>query len=338
MEGSPLYLEEAFGILTDDDLYPDCVLVKLAGLAGDGDLRALRAWVPRYPLTKSSIITCARQEVAAYGPDGRIAHLVFDLRGTGDSEGSQGDRNFAMDLQGIKAWAEERFGAVNFGFFGLPEGRGVVQMAPIRPGVAAEFYLYRPPGPGDAGASPPLIYLSTYGNFDRVDDALCAALAAQGYVVLGLDPLRYLLHASARERLLPADLAQDMTAFCAPIAEPPVLVGQPISAGLALLWASTVEKIGGVIAVGRAQAAFQPGHIFKNYNPHPFFLGRYASTITPRPVAFVLLEGHPLGGQTDELASLYETAREPRRFERAREVSPTFLLDLLSWLQKSGRQ
>jgi hypothetical protein len=337
MEGSPPYVEEAFGILTDDDLYLDCVLVKPAGLAGDGDLRALRAWVPRYPLTKSSVITCARQEVAASGPDGRIAHLVFDLRGTGESEGSQGDRDFALDLQAIKAWADERFGALNLGFFGLPEGRGAVQLAPIRPGVAVEFYHYQPAGPREAGSIPPLIYLSTYGSFDRVDDVLCASLAAQGYVVFGLDPLRYLLHASARQRLLPADLAQDMNTFCAPIAEPPVIVGQPVSAGLALLWASTVDKIGGVIAVGRAQAAFQPGHIFKNYNPHTFFLGRYASTITPRPAAFVLVEGHPLGGQADELASLYETAREPRRLERTREISPAFLLGLLSWLQESAR-
>ena len=72
------YIEETFGILTDDELYLDCILVKQANVS-DADLRVLRVWVPKYPLTKTSVLTCARQEVQSYGPDGTIAHLVFDL-------------------------------------------------------------------------------------------------------------------------------------------------------------------------------------------------------------------------------------------------------------------
>ena len=71
------YVEEQFGILTDDDLYLDCVLVRPAEME-DENLRVLRVWVPKYPLTKSSLITCARQEVQAFGRQNKLAHLVFD--------------------------------------------------------------------------------------------------------------------------------------------------------------------------------------------------------------------------------------------------------------------
>ena len=119
---TPPYVEENFGILTDDNLYLDAILVKPAHLTDD-KLRVLRVWVPKYPLTKTSVITCARQEVKSYGPDGRIAHLVFDLRGTGDSDGVLGQHNFKLDLGAIAAWAEERFGKINFGFLGTPSIR-----------------------------------------------------------------------------------------------------------------------------------------------------------------------------------------------------------------------
>jgi hypothetical protein len=330
----PPYIEETFGILTDDDIYLDCVLVKPAELT-DEDLKVLRVWVPKFPLTKASLITCARQEVSSYGPDGKIAHLVFDLRGTGDSEGAPGDKNFQMDLRGIRAWADERFGQINFGFLGTPDGNGSVAVAPIRPGVTLEYYRYGPKPARDNAR--PLIYMSTYGNFDRVDDALCLALSQNGYDVYGFDPLRYLLMSSARGRLTASEVFQDANTFARLLNGNPLIVGQPISAGLALLWMAGVDQMAGVIAIGRAQAAFQSGHIFKNYNPHAFFLGRFVANITPRPVVLVINEGHPLGGTADELGAILETCREPRRLERTREINPPFLMNLLNWLQKGGK-
>src|SRR5690606_28118983 len=197
------YVEETFGILTDDDVYLDCVLVRPRGTT-DANIKALRAWIPRYPLTKSSVITCARQEVLGAGIGSPVAHLVFDLRGTGQSEGQRDDHNFEMDLEGVRLWAAERFGDVNFGFLGTPTGSEQVQQVPIRPGVVMETYHYRP-----APGSPPrgsVIYLSTYGNFSRADDARAVALAEAGHEVFGIEPLRYLLHASVQGRITPVDL------------------------------------------------------------------------------------------------------------------------------------
>ena len=99
------YSEEAFGILRDDDLVLDCMLVR-PSQATDADLKAIRVWVPRYPLTKASVITCARQEVDALGSQGNVAHLVFDLHGTGDSEGVASDHDFDADLRAVRLWAE----------------------------------------------------------------------------------------------------------------------------------------------------------------------------------------------------------------------------------------
>jgi hypothetical protein len=333
-DASP-YVEEPFGILTDDDLYLDCVLVRPADVA-DEELRSLRAWVPRYPLTKSSVITCARQEVSAYGADRRSAHLVFDLRGTGDSEGSQGDHDFETDLQSIRAWATERFGDINFGFLGQPGGGGAARLTPIRPGVVAENYHYSARGKPAEGARQTILFLATYGHFDRTDDTLCAALANQGHDVYGMDPLRYLLHARVRDRLTPADLAADFQALGSALPEWPIMIGQPVSAGLALLWASVADKAPGVIAIGRAQLAFQAEHIFRNYNPHTFFLPRFVSTIAPRPAALVLLSGHPLGGEAEELESLYASAAEPRRLDHAPRVDPGLLLALINWLMSNS--
>ena len=325
------YEEEAFGILTDDNVYLDCILVKPPG-ATDETLRALRVWVPRYPLTKSSVITCARQEVQSYGADGKIAHLVFDLRGTGYSEGSSGDHNFEMDLKGIRLWALERFGKISFGFLGTPQGAEQVDVRPIRPNVVMELYHYPPSSPSHKA---PIIYLATYGNFRPRDDALCRALADAGYDVYGMDPLRYLLHASVGNRLEVRELWQDLRTLCRQLPGRPIVIGKPVSAGLALLWTSGVEAVAGVIAIGRAQMAFKPSHIFKNDNPHVFFLGRYVHKIAPRPMALVLLKEHSLGGERDEMAALYQTAAGLRQIKQADKVTPELLLQLLKWTENN---
>ncbi len=327
------YDEESFGILTDDDLALDAVLMRPAQTADD-DLQAIRVWVPRYPLTKASVITCARHEVEALGAGGGVAHLVFDLRGTGESEGAPGDREFARDLRAVRLWAEERFGQINIGFLGRPQGDELVDVRPIRPGVVMELYRYRPPAPDEQDApAVPLLYLATYGAFSSADEAICRRLAQGGYDVLAMDPLRYLLHAAARERLTIPALWQDLQTLCEQLPEPPLLVGQPIGAGLALFWASGVERVRGVMAIGQAQRAFSPAHIFANSNPHTFFLGRYVHKIAPRPVALVRASAHPLGGSHDELSALHQVSGAPRRLIDVEQVSGDLLLELLPWLE-----
>jgi hypothetical protein len=324
------YVEEAFGILTDDDLYLDCILVKPA-VTPDTALQALRVWVPRYPLTKGSVLTCARQEVQAAGQEGRTAHLVFDLRGTGESEGQPGDRRFDLDLEAIRLWAGERFGAIGLAFLGRPYGQEQVDVRPIRPGVVMETYHYPA-----SQARPPVFYLATYGHFAESDEALCLALAEAGHEVFAIDPLRYLLHASAAEPLSVATLWADATAFVADLPGAPLVVGQPVAAGLGLLWTAGVDDIAGVVAIGHAQVAFKPAHIFANSNPHTFFLGRYVDRIAPRGAAFVKLTGHRLGGDDEEMAALYHTCAEPRRAVQTKALTPTLLLDLLNWLTDAG--
>lgn len=332
---NPRYVDEDFGILTDDQLYLDCLLVKPPSIP-DAEIRGIRAWVPRYPLAKSSVITCARQEVRAAGRDSKVAHLVFDLRGTGYSDGDPQDLNFDKDLQAVRLWAIERFGKVGLSFLGQPRGNGKTQLIPIRPGVAIEAYRYDPPEPTD---KPPVIYLATYGQFTQVDDMRCVALSQAGYTVYGVDPLRYLLHASVVKRLEALDLWQDFDVLCNSLQGKPLLIGMPVSAGLTLLWASGTEQIGGIIAIGRTQLAFRPSHIFKNDNPHVYFLGRYVHKIAPRPVAYVIQEGHKLGGDVNEISALYQTSGGAHRdLQRVKEISPQFLLDRLDWLQNMGKQ
>lgn len=326
------YSEEPFGILTDDNLYLDCVLVKPVGV-NDEDLRAIRVWVPKYPLTKSSVITCARQEVRSHGVKRKVAHLVFDLRGTGDSEGVMGDQDFKQDLHAIAEWAKERFGRINFGFLGTPDsGNGRVNLWPLRPGSVMESYHY----PATGSLLPPtVLYLSTYGSFSRTDDNICNKLAEAGYHVYGVDPLRYLLHASANHRLSPDDLAADLQILIQMLPSKPIIIGQPLAAGLALLWTSRVNKVAGVVAIGRAQAGLSPSHIFHNNNPYTYLLHRAVPDISPRPLALVLLKGNALGGDEDEMTTLMQSSKMPNRLEQVSSLSLDLVLELLTWVQRT---
>ena len=160
--------------------------------------------------------------------------------GTGFSDGDPRDTNFNLDLQAVRLWATERFGPIPLSLLGHPQGQGRARLLPIRPGVAMEIYLYMPTAPTD---KPPILYLATYANFSAPDDAVCAALAGAGYPVYGLDPLRYLLHASLPGRVLPSQLWADLNTLRAALPADPILLGQPVSAGLALLWASGVPSV-----------------------------------------------------------------------------------------------
>ena len=329
----PNYTEETFGILTDDDVYLDCMLLRPKNVT-DAQLKALRVWVPRHPLTKATLITCARQEVNAYGTDATLAHLVFVLRGTGESAGSTRDRNFEMDINGIKAWASERFGAVNLTFLGIPDSKtGRVQLTPIRPGVVMENYYYPPQTVEGESPHPPIVYLSPLSLFTVVDDAICTALSRAGYPVYGIDPLRYLLHASSRARITPQILWNDWRTFLKTLDDNPFMIAQPVSAGLSILLTANIETIRGVIAVGRAQVVFKPWNIFNQENPYAFMLARHVYNIAPRPALFVVSERHKRPEEAEELSILYQTALEPRKFVRVQQIDPATLLKMMVWLE-----
>ncbi|PID84843.1 MAG: hypothetical protein CSA11_04650 [Chloroflexi bacterium] len=326
------YVEEHFGILTDDNLYLDAILIKPANLK-DKKLRVLRVWVPKYPMTKSSVIACARQEVKSYGPDGRIAHLVFDLRGTGDSDGNLLVMNFKMDLHAISEWAKERFGSkVNFGFLGTPTLKtGSVHIWPLRPGAVMETYQF--PATSKDIIAPTVIYLSSYGHFGRSDEKICYKLSQAGYTIFGLDPLRYLLHASTKAPLTPEILINDFNLLLQMLPNDPMLIGNPLASGLAMIWASGVERIKGVIAIGRAQSGLQLNHIFDNTHPHTFMLSKKVGNIAPRPLSLIRLENHPMGGHDSTLKSLLASSKEPHRYETAATLTPQLLVKQLKWIQ-----
>lgn len=326
------YVEEEFGILTDDNLYLDCILVKPAHME-DEDLRVLRVWVPRFPMTKTSVITCARQEVQSYGAHSNIAHLVFDLRGTGDSDGLMGNTEYDIDLRSIAAWAEERFGRINFGFLGFPHSEhSKVHMWPLRPGTMLESYRYSPVT--KEVAPPTILYLSTYGNFSKADDALCYALATAGYDVYGLDPFRYLLHASLNEKLSPRTLHEDIQLLIDMLPSPPILIAQPLAAGLALFVTAVTQGIRGTITIGKAQSGLTPKHIFDERETAAFQLPRLIPKITT-PIAFIQHQGHALGGDEKRLQAYYQLSQEPHRLEKTERISAGLLLNLLQWVQEN---
>lgn len=335
MNFESLHEEEEFGILSSDDIYLDCVLVKPKDLE-DNQIEILYVWVPRFPLTKTTVINCARHDINAEWREGRAAHLTFDLRGTGDSDGRLGDKHFDRDLDGIRLWAAERFGEIDIVFQGLPDGHGQPAVVPIRPGVIIEYYHYPATNEETSAANnshPPILYISTPGNFSIVDDVLCNRLARSGYNVFAIDPLRYLLHASSVNRLKIADQWADLEIFLEHIDRAPVLIGQPLGAGLALLWTCGLENAQGVISIGQAQAVFDAWHIFENNNPHSYFINRYLYQIPPRPAVFVLIENSELGGDPREIAAFYATISHPRLADKTKEVSPRYLLKLLAWIE-----
>ena len=321
-------LEETFGILTEDDIYLDCVLVMPADIA-DADIAGIRVWVPRYPLTKSSLITCARQEVQAFGQQNKLAHLVFDLRGTGESEGSFRNQDYEEDLKGILLWAEERFGQIKITFMGLPESEdSTVSLLPLRPGVVMETYRY-----AAAGIDPPrLIYMSRYGNFGTRDEKMCLALKAAGYEVYGMDPYRYLLHASAAAKLTSELVWQDLEMFMQFLDRMPLVLAQPVSAGLALLWATGNEKIRGVMGLGRFQSGLKPPHIFDQKQKAAFHLPELVGKIANRPVCLI----GSANNDQDEAAVLYSFLKDPKRLERANAISADYLLSLLRWMESEA--
>ena len=91
----------------------------------------------------------------------------------------------------------------------------------------------------------------------------------------------------------------------------------------------------GLVAIGRAQMGFRPSHIFKNENPHTFFVSRYAQRLSPRPLALVM-DRRSRREDADELATLYQMSGPPHRLERIPQVDTEFLLKMLHWIGNGG--
>jgi hypothetical protein len=325
------YEQEDFGILTDDNLYLDAMLFKQVGVS-DEEIKVLRVWVPKFPLTKTSVITCARQEIQSYPPNSGIAHLVFDLRGTGDSDSLLGNYDYLTDLRSVKAWAIERFGKINFGLLGFPSSEnGNVDMWPLRAGSMLETYHYF--AKGEQVVPPTVLYLSSYGNFSHADEKRCMALAEEGYDVYGMDPYRYLLSASASQRLTPAMLYDDLRLLIQMLPVAPTIIAEPMAAGLGLLWAAGVREVKGVIAIGRAQSGLMPKHIFDHSETAVFDLRTLIGKISPRPTVIIHHDGNPMGGDKKRMEILFEHSQEPHRLESTEKISSGLLLNLLAWME-----
>ncbi len=329
------YEEEYFGILSNDNLYLDAMMVKQVG-AQDEEIRVLRVWVPKYPLTKTSVITCARQEMKSYPPNSGIAHLVFDLRGTGDSDALLGNKDYHTDLRSIKAWAQERFGKINFGLLGFPSSEhSSVHMWPLQPGSMLESYHYSAKGQNVSPQT--VLYFSSYGNFNHQDEEYCVTLAEEGYDVYGMDIYRYLLHASAKKKITPKMLAKDIQLLIDMLPSPPMLIAKPMAAGTALLLAANVPSIRGVLSIGRAQSGLMAKHIFDHTDTAVFDLRKVIGTIAPRPVVLIHHKGNAMGGNEKRMNILFKNSKEPHRLEKTQKISGGLLLNLLAWMETKQR-
>jgi len=319
--------EEHFGILTDDQLALEATLIRPAGLA-DEEVRAVQAWVPKYPLTRSSVLTAARAEVAAIGASSKLVNLAFDLRGSGESDGIPSDEGFEIDIHSAQEWARERFGPdVAFRALGFPDlGQADRLVAlPLRPGVLAEFYRYDT----DDVSQGRVLYLSQYMDFSRADDALCRAMADADYTVYGGDMMRYLLPAAP---LTLESLWEDGQMLGMQIGRPYYLIARAFAAGPALAMAAGVRAVSGVIVTGPAQEGLEPPHLFSRDDVARLNLVDLVQQISPRPTVFLWNRGEAGRVPPDGLKSVHEQAGKPSLWGPVPQLDASILLNALKWL------
>ena len=319
--------EEHFGILTDDDLALEATLVRPEMLI-DENVRVVQVWVPKFPLTRSSVLPAARAEIAAAGASVRMVNLTFDLRGSGESDGTPGDEGFEIDIHSVHEWAKERFGPdVVFRALGFPDlGRANRLIAlPLRPGVVAELYRYNP----DDESKGRVLYLSTYGDFGREDDALCRALADADYTVYGGDLMRYLLLAGP---LTPEALLGDGAALGTLIGQPFFLIARAIAAGPALVIAAGVPAVGGVIVTGPAQVGLAAPHLFSQDDPAKLDLTHLVTGLSPRPAVYLWNRAEAGRTTADALKEIYNQTGKPSLWGAVREINASILLNALGWV------
>ena len=320
-------VEETFGILTDDGLALEATLVRSANLF-DRDVRVVQAWVPKYPLTRSSVLQAARYDSLASGLASSTANIAFDLRGSGESDGVPSREGFDIDLRSVHAWAQERFGPnVVFRQMGFPELGGANRLItlPLRPGVVAELYRYNPPGRNKAN----IIFFSRYTHFSHRDDALCRAIADDGFTVYGSDLMRYLLLAAP---LTVEALYKDANTLAAQTQQPLFFIGRAFSAGPTLLMATGTPAINGVIVTGPAQEGLTLPHIFSQENPARFLLSRYIKALEPRPSVFLWNQSESGQLSPEGLQTLHSMLESPSLWGMIPKINAKVLLNALVWL------
>ncbi len=330
MLGNMAYLEEHFGILTDDGLALESTLVRPVRL-DDKDVRSVQVWVPKYPLTRSSMLPVARREIVALGPGAATVNLTFDLRGSGESDGVPSREGFEVDLHAAHEWAKERFGPkVAFrplGFPDLGEAENLLAL-PIRPGVLTELYSYAPDDPNDVS----VLYYSTYARFERKDDALCRAMADRGYKVYGADMLRYLLAAAP---LTLEDLWKDGTVLLSRLGRPLFMIARAYAAGPAFMMALGAPEVAGVMVTGPSQEGFTPLGLFSGENPNRLVLTRHARKFAPRPLLFLWNRAEAGKLDPESLRQVYAAAGKPRLWGVIPDLDSATLLNGLEWLRSN---
>lgn len=324
--------EEHFGILTDDNLALEASLVRPMGL-DDRDVSTVQLWVPKYPLTRSSLLTAARYETVAIGHRNQTVNLTLDLRGSGESDGIPSDEGFEIDLRSAHEWAKERFGPeVTFRVLGFPDlGQADRLLAlPLRPGVLAEFYRYET----DEVSRGRVLYLSQYRHFSREDDALCRSLADADFTVFGGDLMRYLLPAAP---LTLDSMWKDGNAMVTQIGRPLYIIARSPAAGPALALATGVDGIGGVVVTGPAQAGLDLPHLFTAARPGELDLIQLVDKARPRPVVFLWNRAEAGDASPQQLRQVYERTKKPTLWGVIRELESSILLNALGWLIENGR-
>ena len=320
--------EETFGILTDDQLALEATLVRPAGLE-DEAVRGVQLWVPKYPLTRSSVLPAARVSTMVAGEDRGIVNLTYDPRGAGESDGVPSKDGFEIDVRSIHEWAMERFGAdvdlQVFGFADLGEADRLITM-PLREGVFLELYRYSPRGE-ERGS---VLYFSRYTHFGRDDDLFCRAMADEGYLVYGGDLMRYLLLAGPE--LAVETLLDDLGMMVHHMGRPLVVVGRAFSAGPALLLAAANKAVDGVIVTGPAQEGLNLAYLFSRERSSQLVLLRHAKEYSPRPGVF--LWNLAASGEIDArgLKAFHDAMEGPRLWAVVPRVDRALLLNALGWL------
>jgi len=325
--------EESFGILTDDELALEATLVRPAGLTHQ-EIRLVQLWVPKYPLTRTSLLPAARREAAIAGTGSRSVNLVFDLRGSGESDGVPSDEGFEIDIGSAREWAKERFGSqVEIRQLGFPDLGEADRLAvlPLRSGVMAELYCYDPDKEGETR----VLYFSGYTGFGRDDDALCRAIAQGGYTVYGGNLMRYLLMAAP---LTLETLWDDGTELAAQIGRPLYLIARAFAAGPGLAMAIGVQSIDGVIATGPAQEGLAALNLFSQENPARLMLTRQIRKLAPRPSVFLWNREEAGNLLPGGLRRIYDLGEKPHLWGVVSQITAPILLNALDWLLTAAQQ
>lgn len=324
--------EEHFGILTDDELALDATLVRPAGLV-DSDVLTVQVWVPKHPLTRNSVLPAARRCALVVDEYPWTVNLTFDLRGTGQSDGMPSPEGFAIDLHSIDEWARERFGPkINIQHFGFPEMGGANRLItmPLRAGVMMEMYRYHP-SDGEGKAS--VLYFSHYNDFSRDDDAICREMADKGFIVYGVDLMRYLLLAGSIE----VDALWEDSAILASQLDPPLyVIGRAFAAGPALLMAAGTQAVRGVILTGPAQEGLAAKHLFSPQDASRLALTQQVQKFSPRPAIFLWNQAESDKLDPASLKAVHDAADDPRLWAVVKDVDTAILLNALGWLAKRG--